>query len=171
LKRPRQRSSSVHVARPPAELETGLRADDLWESSVKPALSDHVAPVFEDLCRDWTRASYGRTAQRIGSWWGNARNDLRRTGQRTTEEIDIVGLAGSRVTVIGECRWRNKAMDDTILQEIDDHKLPALRQAGYEVDEDLQVLLFSRSSYNSTLRKAASENERLRLVSITEVAG
>ena len=31
-----------------AELETGLRADDLWESAVNPALSDHVAPVFEE---------------------------------------------------------------------------------------------------------------------------
>jgi len=35
-----------------AELEAGLRAEDLWKSTVKPALSDHVAPVFEELCRD-----------------------------------------------------------------------------------------------------------------------
>jgi hypothetical protein len=153
-----------------AELEAGLKPGDLWESTVKPALSNHVAPVFEDLCRDWTRASYGRTAQRFGSWWGNSRNDLRRTGQRTTEEIDVVGLTNRRVTVIGECRWRNKAMDGNILNEIDDYKLPALRQAGYEIEKDLLVLLFSRSGYNSALRKAASENRRLRTVSITEVA-
>jgi AAA+ ATPase superfamily predicted ATPase len=154
-----------------AELETGLKPKDLWESSVKPALSDHVAPVFEDLCRDWTRASYGRAAQRFGSWWGNARNDLRRTGQRTTEEIDIVGLSSGRVTVIGECRWRNKAMDGNVLKEIEDYKLPALRQAGYQIDEDLQVLLFSRNGYNSTVKRAASENRHLRLVSIDAVAG
>jgi hypothetical protein len=154
-----------------AELETGLRAKDLWESSVKPALSDHVAPVFEDVCRDWTRAGYGQTAQRLGGWWGNARNDLRRTGRRTTEEIDIIGLTtGRRVAVIGECRWRNKAMDGAILEEIENYKLPALRQAGYEIDDELQVLLFARSGYNSTLRKAASENRRLRLVSIAAVA-
>lgn len=153
-----------------AELEAGLRPEDLWESSVKPALSDHVAPVFEDLCRDWTRASYGRTAQRFGSWWGNARNDLRRIGQRTTEEIDIVGLTSGRVTVIGECRWRKKAMDGNILKEIEDYKLPSLRQAGYEIDEHLRVLLFSRSGYNSTIRRAASEDRRLRLVSVAAVA-
>ncbi|MGO9247796.1 MAG: ATP-binding protein [Solirubrobacteraceae bacterium] len=154
-----------------AELESGLKPKDLWQSSVKPALSDHVAPVFEDLCRDWTRTRYGRTAQRVGSWWGNARNDLRRTGARSTEEIDIVGLSGSgnRVTVIGECRWRNKAMDGAILTEIDDFKLPALRQAGYEIDEDLRVLLFSRGGYNGTLSRAASANGRLRLVGIDEV--
>ena len=153
-----------------AELETGLRAEDLWESAVKPALSDHVAAVFEDLCRDWTRASYGATAQRFGSWWGNARNDLRRTGQRSTEEIDIVGLSSSRVTVIGECRWRNKAMDATILEEIEEYKLPALLQAGYEINEELQVLLLSRSGYNSTLKRMATASRHIRLVSIAEVA-
>lgn len=156
-----------------AELETGLQARDLWNSTVKPALSDHVAPVFEDICRDWTRGNYGQVAQRVGGWWGSARNDLRRTGQRTSEEIDIVGVAGSRVTLIGECRWRNKAMDGNVLREIEDYKLPALRQAGHEIDANLRILLFSRTGYNSTLRQAASENERLRLrlVSIDEVAG
>lgn len=153
-----------------AELETGLSPEDLWESAVKPAMSDHVAPVFEDLCRDWTRTTYGRTAQRFGSWWGNARNDLRRTGQRSTEEIDIVGLSSGRVTVIGECRWRNKAMDGAILKEIEDYKLPALRQAGHKIDENLQILLFSRGGYNGTLTNAASQEERLRLVRIDAVA-
>ncbi len=154
-----------------AELEAGLRPEDLWESAVRPALGDHVAPVFEDLCRDWTRTNYGRTAQRFGSWWGNARNDLRRAGLRSTEEVDIVGLTNGRVTVIGECRWRSKAMDGNILKDIEDYKLPALRQAGYEIDEHLQLLLFSRSGYNGTVKQAASANERLRLVSVAEIAG
>lgn len=152
------------------ELETGLQAQDLWNSTVKPALSDHVAPVFEDICRDWTRTSYGDVAQRFGNWWGNARNDLRRSGQRTSEEIDIVGLAGSRVTLIGECRWRNKAMDGNVLREIEDYKIPALRQAGHAIDDDPLILLFSRSGFNRTLGYTASENERLRLVNIDVVA-
>jgi AAA+ ATPase superfamily predicted ATPase len=153
-----------------AELEAGLRPKDLWESNVKPSLSEHVAPVFEDLCRDWARAAYGLTAQRFGGWWGNARNDLRRVGERTSEEIDIVGTSGGRVTVIGECRWRNKAMAGDVLREIEVYKIPALRQAGYEIEEDLQVLLFSRGGYNSTIERAASENDHLRLVSIAEMA-
>ena len=147
-----------------AELETGLEPGDLWESTVKPALSDHVAPVFEDICRDWTRAAYGRKAQRFGAWWGHARNDLRRTGERTSEEIDIVGLSRDRVTVIGECRWRNKAMDGSVLKEIEEYKLPALRQAGYEIADDLQVLLFSRSGYNDAVERATAKDKRLRLL-------
>jgi uncharacterized protein len=153
-----------------AELEAGLEAGDLWKSIVKPALSDHVAPVFEDLCRDWTRANYGRTAQRVGGWWGNARNDLRRTGERTSEEIDIVGTADDRVTLIGECRWRNKAMDGNVLKEIEDYKLPALRQAGYAIDSNLQLLLFSRGGHNATIQKVAANNQSLRLLGIREIA-
>jgi AAA+ ATPase superfamily predicted ATPase len=152
-----------------AELETGLRPEDLWKSTVKPALNDHVAPVFEDLCRDWTRAVYGDAAQHVSGWWGGARNDLRRTGERTSEEIDIVGTSGGRVTLLGECRWRNKAMDGNILKEIDDYKLPALRQAGYEIDDNLQVLLFSRGGYGKAIERTAAENARLRPVDIAEI--
>ena len=153
-----------------AELESGLAPRDLWQSTVEPALSDHVAPVFEDLCRDWVRASHGQTAQRLGGWWGNSRDDLRRTGERTTEEIDVVGIADSRVTVIGECRWRNRPMDGNVLRELEDYKLPALRQAGYAIAGDLRILLFSRGGFNRSIERAAAADERLRLVSVAEVA-
>ncbi len=154
-----------------AELEAGLKPTDLWESTVAPSLSDHVAPAYEELCLHWTRIAYGRSAQRFGGWWGNARNDLRRSGERTTEEIDIVGLSGRAVTVLGECRWRNNPMDASIVRAIDDFKIPALRQAGYEVGDDLRVLLFSRGGHNATLKRTAIADERLRLVSVGELAG
>jgi uncharacterized protein len=149
-----------------SELETGLQARDLWKSAVAPALSDHVAPVFEDLCREWTRANYGQSAQRVDAWWGPARNDLRRRGERTSEEIDIVGLARRRVTLIGECRWRNKAMDAAVLDEISEYKLPALRQAGHQLASDPRILLFSKAGYNATLRRKAATNPNIRLVDI-----
>jgi AAA+ ATPase superfamily predicted ATPase len=153
-----------------AELEAGLRAEDLWKSTVRPALSDHVAPVFEEFCRDWTRATHGRTTQHLGSWWGNSRNELRRTGQRSTEEIDILAIVNNHVTIIGECRWRTKPMDGNILEDIEDYKLPALHQAGYKTETNPRILLFSRAGYNNTIHRAATENKHLRPVNITEIA-
>lgn len=153
-----------------AELESGLRPADLWSSTVRPALNDHVAPVFEDICRDWTRSSYGKLVQAVGAWWGHARHDLRRTGERTNEEIDIVGLSGGRVRIVGECRWRSKAMDGNVLRELYDYKLPALRQAGYEIDEDLRILLFSRGGYSATIARASEKDRRLRPIDIAEFA-
>jgi uncharacterized protein len=152
------------------ELETGLAADDLWRGMVKPQLGDHVAPVFEDICRDWTRTNYGGIAQRVGGWWGHSRNDLRRTGQRTNEEIDIVGISHDRITLIGECRWRTKAMDGNVLREIEEYKLPALHQDGYRIDQNLQILCFSRGGYSPTLKRAATENEHVRLIETAELS-
>lgn len=152
-----------------SELEAGLTPTDLWHGIVKPALSDHVAPVFEELCRDWVRTHCGRTAQRVGGWWGPARNDLRRAGSRTTEEIDIVGTSGNRVTLVGECRWRNKPMDGTILREIEDYKLPALRQSGLQVDPHPHILLFSRAGHNQALQQVAAGDPHLRLLGIHEL--
>jgi AAA+ ATPase superfamily predicted ATPase len=153
-----------------AELESGLDPIDLWKSAVRPALNDHIAPVFEEICRDWTRANHGETAQRVGAWWGRARNDLRRTGERTNEEIDIVGMSGGRVTLVGECRWRRKAMDGNIMRELHDYKLPALRQAGHDIDPNLRILLFSRGGYGETIRRAALQDRRLSTVEVAEIA-
>jgi AAA+ ATPase superfamily predicted ATPase len=153
-----------------SELETGLRPEDLWEAEIKPTLSEHVAPVFEDLCREWTRAQYGRTAQRVGPWWGQARHDLRRRSERTTEEIDVVGIRRGTVTLVGECRWRNRAMDGNVLRELDELKLPALRQAGHRIADDLRVVLFSRGGYSRSLTRAASVDTGVDLVDIERLA-
>jgi hypothetical protein len=152
-----------------SELEAGLAPMDLWRSVVRPALSDHTAPVFEEICREWVRAHYGRIAQRVGGWWGPARNDLRRTGARTNEEVDVVGIAGDRVTLLGECRWRNKAMDGNVLREIEEFKLPALRQSGLRIDRQPTVVLFSRTGFKATLERAASRDPQLRLVGLSEL--
>jgi AAA+ ATPase superfamily predicted ATPase len=149
-----------------SELETGLRPDDLWDAQIKPTLSEHVAPVFEDLCREWTRAHYGRTAQRVGPWWGQARHDLRRRSERTTEEIDIVGISRGRVALVGECRWRDRAMDANVLRELHELKLPALRQAGHRIAEDLRIVLFSRGGYSRSLTRAASVEAHIDLVDV-----
>ena len=71
--------------------------------------------------------------------------------------------------MIGECRWRNKAMDGNVLKEIEEYKLPALHQAGYEVDVNLQILLFSRGGYGRAIERVATENAHVRPVDLSEV--
>ena len=66
-----------------ADLEAGLDPGDLFDSEIAPELADHAAPVFEDLCREHVRATMGGTATRVGRWWGNSLNRLRRSGDRT----------------------------------------------------------------------------------------
>jgi len=46
------------------DLTAGLAAADLFELEIAPGLADHVAPVFEGLCREWVRRNRGTTASR-----------------------------------------------------------------------------------------------------------
>jgi uncharacterized protein len=152
------------------DLAAGLRPRDLYEGTVKPALAAHVAPEFEQVCRAWTRRHYGRLASRVGTWWGPALHELRRSGERQSEEIDVVGLRDKRVTVVGECRWRTRPMGTSVLDEIETHKLPALVQGGARLPKGGPlVLLFSRAGFGEALVRAAEADERVRLVAVDEL--
>jgi AAA+ ATPase superfamily predicted ATPase len=151
------------------DLGAGLSPVDYWEGVVAPELADHTAPVFEDLCREWVRSQRGRVAQRVGSWWGPARHDLRRKRERQSEEIDIVGVARSQVTLVGECKWTNKPLGLSVLTDLDGYKLPALRQTNAKVAKQPQLLLFSRSGFEAGLERAAAERDDLELIDAARV--
>lgn len=151
------------------DLEAGLAPGDLYRAEIESELADHVAPVFEAACREHVRTHLGERASRVGRWWGNARHDLRRTGARSSEEIDIVGTARSRVTVVGEARWTSSPMDVSVLRDLHEFKLPALRQDGFRIVDDATVVLCCRSGFTDGLRERAGEDGRLHLVDATEV--
>lgn len=148
------------------DLESGLLGHDLYDSEIAPMLNDHLAPEFEEFARRWTRQNYGSRATKVGAWWGPSLNALRRSGERQTEEIDIVGLSRNRATVVGEVRWRNSAMDLGYLEEIERFKLPALRQSETKVAEKPLILLFSRGGYTKGLIDVARAREDLELVDV-----
>lgn len=138
------------------ELESGLSATDLFDGVVAPTLNDHVAPVFEEWCRDYTRTTHGKQAQSVAAWWGMSTHALRRTGERSSEEIDVVGLSRGRVTVLGEAKWQNKPMDVATLRNLRQYKVPALEQAGFKMSSSPITLLFSKSGYSPALQRAAA---------------
>jgi uncharacterized protein len=152
-----------------ADLEAGLAPATLLESEILPELADHLAPGIEEVARDWIRRTGVGGATRVGSWWGPALDEFRATNERTSEEIDIVGISRGRVTVVGEVRWRNRPMDVGILGEINRFKLPALRKATNVVAHP-QIVLVSRSGFAPMLHEAAARDPRIRLVEIAELA-
>jgi AAA+ ATPase superfamily predicted ATPase len=153
------------------DLASGLAAADLYALEIEPAFAEHVAPVFETLCREWVRRNRGQRASRVGSWWGPTTRAGRERG-RHTEEIDIVGLGRGRATVVGECKWTAEPMSVSILAALEDYKLPALRQGGVRLAADLEIVLFSRGGFTEGLTERARGNPRLVLVDLAElVAG
>lgn len=150
------------------ELESGLAANDLFDGIIAESLNDHVAGEFERWCQRWTRTNRGTKALRVGSWWGPATTEARDAEGRHTDEIDVVGLRqGKKVTVVGEAKWRNKLLDASILNDLRAYKIPALEAAGFKLQPDSEILLFSRSGYTQGLIDAADADEQVTLVDVT----
>lgn len=151
-------------------LRAGLRPSDHYDTEIAPALAEHVAPAFESLCRRWVRRNLGAGATEVGPWWGRSLDRLRAGGERGSEEIDIVGSARSRVTVVGECKWTGGRLTAKTLDDLERFKLPALQQAGarFQAGGPL-ILLFSRSGFKKNLVEQAGVREDVRLVDLEEL--
>ncbi len=152
------------------DLAAGLPPADHYERNIAPYLAEHAATAFEDLCRSWVRERFSGTTDTVGPWWGMARHDLRRAGVRSTEEIDLVGARGERVTVVGECRWQRRRMGREVLQDLLDYKLPALAQVGVDV-RGATILLFSRSGFRKELVQEAGRRGDVELVDLPVLVG
>jgi AAA+ ATPase superfamily predicted ATPase len=148
------------------DLESGLTADALFAAEVEPDLHDHIGRQFEDFCLSWTRANQPVT--KVGAWWGPSLNSLRAKGVRSSEEIDIVGVARNRITLIGEARWGNSAMSASYLDEIQSYKLPALKQSGLKMIVQPKILLFSRGGYTKGLQTEADGRSDLELIDVSQ---
>jgi hypothetical protein len=151
-------------------LRAGLRPGDHYDAEVAPALAEHVAPVFERLCRRWVRESLGSRATLVGPWWGRSLDRLRAAGERGSEEIDVVATARSRVTVVGECKWTAGRMGLGVLADLERFKIPGLRQAGARLAAaGPEILLFSKSGFAEGLKAAAAERDDLRLIGLSSL--
>jgi len=146
------------------DLEAGLSSSTLFDTEIEPTLNEHVGRQFEDFCLSWTRRNYPIT--KASSWWGNSLNEFRKNGSRSTEEIDIVGMARGRVIVIGEVRWRNSMMDISYLNEIQKYKIPALKQSKLKLSANPTILLFCLGGYTKELQSQASKRTDLVLVDV-----
>jgi uncharacterized protein len=152
-----------------AELEAGLDPAEVHRVAVEPSFTGFVAPVFEEIARAWVRRRANEGAGRVGAWWGPALHTLRRSGDRTSEEIDVVAVSGRTVTLVGECRWRSDPVDVMLLKELHDFKLPALAQVpGLTISPDCRLVVFSKGGFTDGLRAAAAR-EGVQLVTAEEV--
>lgn len=152
-------------------LQSGLRPEDLWEAEIAPALADFTSPAFEELCVQMVRLKYGAVSPQVGAWWGNALNRLRRSGDRTSEEIDIIAAHGRNVKIAGECKWTTDPMPAKVLEDLRNLKLPALAEEGRLriPASGPKILLFSRSGFAPVLTSTAATDPNVELITPEEL--
>ncbi len=150
------------------ELEAGASATRYVTNHVLPLLAEHTSIVFEQEVRRWIRAQYPESAI-VGAWWGNALDAERRSGRRTTEEIDAVGLKDRQVVVVGEAKWRNRTTEVGVLSDIMNFKIPAMSQGGLRTASGMKIIIVSRSGFDARLMMAAREADNVHLVPASRV--
>jgi AAA+ ATPase superfamily predicted ATPase len=150
------------------DLEAGSDAKQHVANHVRPALADHTAIVFEDEVRRWARREYPE-ATIVGGWWGNALDDERRSGRRTSEEIDVVGVNGRNVTLIGEVKWQNRKTEVAVLNDLLKFKIPAMRQQKLITTKDARIVICSRGGFDERLIRAAEKDQTVKLITAAQI--
>jgi len=148
------------------DLDGGVSPAKLFDAVIAPDVAHHCAPVFEQWALQWLRGHRSSTAVQWGRWWGNAANTYRRSKVRSSEEVDGVGMLRGRVTAVAECKWTNKPMAPSVLEDIERYKLPALRDAGLALVKNPKVILMCRSGYSDALIERADSDERVELIDV-----
>jgi uncharacterized protein len=113
-------------------------------------LDAYVSRIFEDVARQYVRRATAAgvlpIVQEVGTWWHGA------------EEIDVVGVDGARVTVVGEAKWQRSAMG---LDDVNTLR----RRAALLGDQPVRLLLFSRGGFT----EAASRVSGVTRISLGEL--
>jgi hypothetical protein len=149
-------------------LQSGVSPKDYWAASVEPYLSDFVSPTFEELCVRYTRILHGAKVPTVSSWWGPALDKYRRTKERLTEEIDVVGVNGRNLRIVGEAKWTATPMPYSVLDDLRTYKIPAIAQSKTLKlpSSGPEVLLFARSGFSPELIEAAKTDANVTLVDL-----
>ena len=149
------------------------RCDDdfirFWFRFVEPyqgeleAGADPGAFMRRRVMTEWMRQEHRDLAPVVGSWWGSALHPLRRAKERFSEEIDVVVVDGTKVVAVAEAKWTNSKMRADVLTDLDDYKLPALAQAGFDVS-GADIVLAAKVGFSKALRELSAGRPEVRLL-------
>jgi AAA+ ATPase superfamily predicted ATPase len=109
----------------------------VYDGTIEPALPDHVAPTFEDVCQEvvWEairRDELGPYAE-VGRWWYGE------------DEIDIVGLGPDEDRILfAECKWTSDPVGRSLASQLRE-KAERVRWGPDTRDE--AFALFSKSGF------------------------
>jgi len=109
----------------------------VYEETIEPALPDHVAPTFEEVCQEvvWELVRQGELGpySEVGRWWYGE------------DEVDIVGLAPDDDRILlAECKWTNEPVGHALVSQLRD-TTDRVRWGPETRDESFA--LFSKSGF------------------------
>lgn len=137
-------------------LETGA-ADIAWKKRIEPDLNHYMGHMFEQICKDYLlrKNSHGQLPilfTNIGRWWGTDKT------KRQEVEIDLVANDGANY-LFGECKWRNEAVDYTVLSDLREKADIFCKQR-----DRTWFVLFSKSGFTDAVLAASLQSDDIILI-------
>lgn len=151
-----------------AQIEHGATPEHLYREVVAPEFDHFVSkPTFEEICRSWVLSRAGSaeigSVGRVGAWWGPVpRPTPGNPRYRVEGEIEVVGLSGNQVTLLGEAKWTVEPVGFGVLNHL---REVAAHVPG--VTPETRLFLFGRD-FDARLRLAAAA-EGVTLVGVEEL--
>jgi AAA+ ATPase superfamily predicted ATPase len=158
-----------------SDLESG-DAEGVYRYVVEPKMNDFAAPAFEAVCREFVRAKNRRgewafRISKLGRWWGKLNNLVvaESGGSKTVtvdSEIDIVAVDDKyKNYILGECKFRNEAMDISDLERL------KAKSSFVKNGASVQYALFSKSGFTKGLVSRADKEGTVMLFALSEILG
>ena len=158
-----------------SDLEVG-DAGGVFSHAVLPMLNDFASPIFENVCREFVRRKNRHNelpfrVSKLGRWWGKLNKTARTDSGRdriisVDSEIDIFAVdAQYKRYILGECKYRNTAMDVSDLDRLKEKSGIAIKGA------EIYYALFSKSGFTKGLAEQAKDDSTLRLYSLSDIFG
>jgi len=136
------------------------QAEAIYQKRVKEGLSDFMGFSFEQMAQEYVEHLIQSQqipfyVKEYGIWWGN--NPIK----RRQEEIDLVAI-GDEDIIVGECKWRNQLLGQSILKELKD-------KARLFSQDKKHYMLFSKSGFSDALLNESKVSEAIRLIDLEKM--
>ena len=127
----------------------------IYDTVVRPQLSDFMGAVFEEICKQYlflpqVYSKLPFPIGEIGRWWGN------NPKLRCQEEIDIMSVMGKKA-LFCECKWRNEKVDLSVVDTLQERS----ELFSYH---DKYYCIFSKSGFSNEALSATEDDDNLALI-------
>lgn len=133
----------------------------VFRHAIAPRLDEYMGEWFEAICRQWVRfyakERLSTVAQNIGKIWAG------------DYDIDVAGELLDGRGVAGECKWRRVPTGVNVLRELQE-RLASNPFYSSRTSKTVRII-FSRSAPTSELRRIASEDSSVVLLSAADLVG
>ena len=140
------------------------QADTVLRELILPNLSLYMGRVFETICHEYVLLHNGtdRVGRSVyvksGRWWGND------PAAKSQAEIDLVAISKDKA-LFAECKWTSDPFPLAEYRKLVQRRSLVKDAQGLEPF----TMLFSKSGFDAALRRQATTDDALALVTVDEM--